>query len=114
MVISVCCHCTWHAVHSSHHRGPDGGNLSWGFSSFTVTFAGPAVPRLRHSHLKLTHKQYLINANPQKPTTNTKIEIMLKNAAGSGKDKEVLASCSEKQDSNQCFFTGNHLTLTHY
>lgn len=86
MFISVGCHCTWHAVHSSHHRGPDGGNLSRGFSSFTVTFAGPAVPRLRHSLLKLAHKKYLINANLQKRPTYTKIEIILKNAAGSGKD----------------------------
>lgn len=50
------CHRTWHAVHSTHHgrTGPDGGEISRGFSSFTVTFAGLGVPCLRHSQLEYT------------------------------------------------------------
>lgn len=62
---------TWHAVHSSHHRvvrsGPDGGKLTGGFSSFTITFAGLAVPRLRHSRLERTHnKDHSIAYKPSK------------------------------------------------
>lgn len=60
---------TWHAVHSSHHRrsGPDGGKLTGGFSSFTITFAGLAVPRLSHSRLERTHnKDHSIAYKPSK------------------------------------------------
>lgn len=65
---------TWHAAHPSHHRrsGPNGGKLTGGFSSLTVTFAGLAAPRLRHSRLEGTHhKDIRLHRNPPKLSRNT-------------------------------------------